>query len=519
MRIHHSIVNDTDTNASREFTRAHDRKLELQLYSQDQLEIRRHGVAASLHSHGPSMADGSHLLLADGHNESVHGAKKTPISDEDQDNIVSWSGVDDPESIIAPGVPQVMSEFENGSHELAAFVVSVFVLGSAFGPLLLSPLSEIYGRLIIYHIANVGFTVFNMACALAPSLETLIIFRFFAGFFGSCPITNGGASIADLVPPERRGAFMAGFAVGPLLGPVMGPVIAGFLADARGWRWIFWLIVIVSGFTSVVMFLFGRETYAPLLLQRKVDRLKKSTGNPNLRHRLDNGITPLSEIKRGVVRPMKLLFLSPIGLISAIYLAVVYGYIYLMFSSVTEVFSQQYGITGSISGLVYLGLGIGSLTGVLVTSIVTDRAVKKNNAGGKELKPELRLQLTPVGSLFIPVGLFIYGWTAEYHVHWVAPILGMTVMGVGNVIMFMSICLYLIDCFTIYSASALAANTVVRSIGGGLLPLAGLRMFSELGVGWGNSLLGFIATALIPIPVLFLRYGERLRKNFEVKNL
>ncbi|RYP29726.1 hypothetical protein DL767_006601 [Monosporascus sp. MG133] len=323
-----------------------------------------------------------------------------------------------------------MSEFQNGSHELTTFVIPVFILG------------PVRSR---------------------RPLEALINFRFFAGFFGSCPITNGGGSIADLVPPENRGPFMAGFADVPLLAPVTRPVFAGFLADARGWRWVFWLIVIVSGFMSVVMFLFGRVTYAPLLLQRKVDRLKKSTGNPNLCHGLDNGMTPLSQVKRG----------------------------------------QQYGITGSVSGLVYLGLGIGSLIGVLVTSIVTDCTVKKNNVGGKEFKPELRLQLTPVGSLFLPVGLFIYRWTAEYHVHWVVPSLGMTVMGIGNAIMFMFICLYHIDCFNIYSASALVANTIPRSIDDGLLPLARLRMFSVLGVGWGNSLLGCIATTCSPFQYCF----------------
>ncbi|KAH7313949.1 major facilitator superfamily domain-containing protein [Stachybotrys elegans] len=422
-------------------------------------------------------------------------------------------------SIIAPGVPQIMEEFDRDSPELAAFIVSIFVLGSAFGPLVFAPMSEIYGRLIVYHIANVGFVAFMVACALAPSLESLIGFRFLAGFFGSCPITNGGASIADLVPPERRGAFMAGFAVGPLLGPVVGPIIAGFLTSAMGWRWNFWLMVIVAGVVTVGLFIFGTETYAPILLQRKVDRLKEATGNENLRHELDDGLTPWGKIKRGIVRPAKLLFLTPIGLVFALHLAVVYGYIYLMFSSVTQVFSQQYGIRGSLSGLVFLGMGIGSLIGVLATSIVTDRAIKTTTAGGKTLVPEVRLQLTPIGGLFLPAGLFMYGWSAEYHVHWIVPILGMTLMGVGNVIMFMSICLYLIDCFGIYSASALAANTVVRSIGGGLLPLAGLRLFASLGVGWGNSLLGFIATAMIPIPLLFLKYGALLRGKFDMKSL
>lgn len=390
---------------------------------------------------------------------------------------------------------------------------------SAFGPLLLSPLSEIYGRLIIYHIANVGFIVFNVACAEAPNLSSLIVFRFFTGFFGSCPITNGGASIADMCPPERRGLFMGLFAVGPLLGPVIGPVAAGFLSEAMGWRWIFWLIVIVSGFVSVILFIFGRETYHPTLLQRRVDRLREKTGNTELRSSLDSGLSPVEKIKRGIVRPLKLLVMSPIGIACALYLAVVYGYMYLMFSSVTSVFRNTYGITGNLSGLIYLGLGIGALIGMTITSILSDRAVKKSIETYGKLKPEARLGISPIGGALLPAGLFIYGWTAEYGVHWIVPIIGMTIMGIGNVVLFMSICLYLIDTFETYSASALAANTVIRSLGGGLLPLAGLSMFAALGVGWGISLLGFIAVAMIPIPVLLLRYGEYLRTRFVVKNL
>ena len=358
-----------------------------------------------------------------------------------------------------------------------------------------------------------------MASALAPSLEALIVFRFFQGCFGSCGVTNAGASIADMVSEENRGKYLAGVSAGTLLGPILGPVIAGFLITARGWRWVFWLVTIVSGAMSVVLLLLGRETYHPVILQRKVDRLRKLTGNPNLRSIFDDGLTPVRHLQRGMARPLKLLVRSPVSLVCALYLAVVYGYLYLMFSSITVVFQQQYGIHGELSGLVFLGLGLGNLIGMVLTSLVTDRAIRRISAAGQEIKPEVRMQLAPLGGLFLPAGLFIYGWTAQYHVHWIVPILGMTVVGIGNMISLLSILLYLIDSFSIYSASALAANSVVRSVGGGVLPLAGLSMFSALGVGWGNGLLGFIALGLVPIPVLILRHGEWLRTHFEVKNL
>lgn len=83
----------------------------------------------------------------------------------------------------------------------------------------------------------------------------------------------------------------------------------------------------------------------------------------------------------------------------------------------------------------------------------------------------------------------------------------------------MAVCLYLVDAHELYAASALAANIIMRSIAGALLPLGGLKMYHALGLGWGNSMLGFIAVALIPAPFLILRYGERLRNKSAMENL
>ncbi|KAL1892478.1 hypothetical protein Sste5346_006988 [Sporothrix stenoceras] len=492
--------------------------------------------------------DTASAVDADVEKSAAGGDAADDFDAPDDPNVVWWDGPDDPanpynwptwhkalncvlisaltfitplaSSIFAPGVPALMAEFKSDSNELAAFVVSVYVLGFAFGPLLIAPMSEIYGRNIVYHVCNVCFIAFVVGCALAPSLNTLIAFRFLSGVFGSCPLTNGGGSIADMVSQEHRGAAMASFAVGPLLGPIIGPVAGGFLASAKGWRWVFWLIVIIAGFLSVVFFFSMRETYAPLLLERKTRRLRKETGNQQLRSKLDAGLTSKDYFKRGIFRPLKMLAFSPINLIFALYMAVVYGYLYLMFTSVTEVFETTYGFGTNTVGLVYLGLGVGSMAGMVFFSAMSDRYIKKMAAKeGQGMKPEYRLQMLPLGAVLLPIGFFIYGWTAEYHKHWIAPIIGMVVIGFANLVIFMSLQLYLVDAFTVYAASSLAANTVVRSIAGAVLPLAGLQMYDKLGLGWGNSLLGFIALALVPAPFFIQKYGEYLRKRFEIKDL
>lgn len=125
-----------------------------------------------------------------------------------------------------------MREFGSSDLSIASFVVSVYILGFAFGPLVLAPLSEIYGRVPVYHGCNVGFIAFVIGCALAPSMDVMIAFRFLSGLFGSCVVTNGGGSLADMFPQERRAAAMSAFTVGPLFGPIVGPVVGGFVSFA-----------------------------------------------------------------------------------------------------------------------------------------------------------------------------------------------------------------------------------------------------------------------------------------------
>ena len=312
-------------------------------------------------------------------------------------------------SVFAPAVPQVEEAFHNDNLLLAGFVVSVYVLGYAAGPLFIAPISELYGRRWVYNCSNILFIIFTVACALSKSLGMLIAFRFLAGLAGSTVITIGGGTVADLFVMEERGRAMSLWSLGPLIGPVAGPVAGGFLSQAAGWRWTFWLCCILGGIVTVPFLLFNRETYGPVLLEQKVKRLRKETGNPNLRSKMDNGLTPGESFKRAIVRPMKMLFLSPICLFLALFVSVVYGYLYLLFSTITEVFEAEYHWKTGISGLSFLGIGIGNFFGVAVFAFGSDRALKRKKAKGITLRPEDRLPLLVPAGLCVPIGFFIYG--------------------------------------------------------------------------------------------------------------
>jgi MFS family permease len=267
----------------------------------------------------------------------------------------------------------------------------------------------------------------------------------------------------------------------------------------------------LSGTFGTLGVIFIRESYAVTILQKRTIRLRKETGNEELRSKLDVGLSPKDFFLHSIIRPAKMLVFSPIVLALALYVGVVYGYLYLLFTTFTPVFEETYHFSAGSVGLTFMGLGVGSLAGVFFFAWSTDRVFKKRKeaeaAAGEvtgvqaaAMKPEFRLQALIPAYALIPAGLFIYGWTSYYRVHWIVPILATVLIGIGNMAVFMCVSLYLIDAFSVFAASALAANTVIRSIMGGTLPLAGQKMYDALGLGWGNSLLAFVALALLPVP-------------------
>ena len=267
-----------------------------------------------------------------------------------------------------------------------------------------------------------------------------------------------------------------------------------------------------EGTITLINFVFMRETYGVVIIARKTRALQRSTGNMNLRSRYDQGLTTGRLWRNTLIRPAKMLVFSPIIFLLSLFMAIVYGYLYLLFTTFPVVFGEYYHFSIGITGLVYLGLGVGNLIGLMMFGIYSDKVLLKKAANG-ELKPEYRLIPMVWTAFTVPIGLFIYGWSARYAVHWIVPVIGTGFFGIGLLVTLVCTLTYIVDAFTEYAASATAANAVMRSLFGSTLPLAGPKMYSALGIGWGNSLIAFIALAGCPIPLLFYKYGERIRKS------
>lgn len=362
--------------------------------------------------------------------------------------------------------------------------------------------------------------MWQIGCALAPNIQCLIIFRLLSGIGGSGCLTIGGGVISDLFPSERRGRATAIYTIGPLFGPVLGPVCGGFLAQRAGWRWVFWLLFITSTLSTILIWNFNRETNPRVILARKVLRQRDLTGNKDLQSWYDRDTPVRSKravLAHGLVRPIKLLLFSPIVSLLSLYMAVTYGLLYLLFTTVTGVFEQQYGWEPEMTGLAFIGIGLGLFLGVAAVAKLSDATVIRLAArNGGVAEPEMRLPACIFFGMFLPLSLFWYGWAADRHTHWIVPIIGMVPFGFGMMGIFIPVQTYLIDAFPEYAASAIAALTAVRSLFGAFLPMAGPSMYKALGLGWGNTLLGCLAVVLLPFLPLVYKYGGAVRKRWPV---
>lgn len=379
--------------------------------------------------------------------------------------------------------------------------------------MLWAPLSELFGRQILFIVTYCALTAFNAGTAGAQNSWTLIILRFFAGAFGSSPLTNAGGVIADMFSAKQRGIAMSLFAAAPFLGPILGPIIGGFLGMNAGWRWVMGFLAAFSGAVWILGGLLIPETYAPVLLRQRAAKLSKITGKAyRSKVDIDQGKVSLKEaFKLALSRPWILLFCEPIVFLLSLYMAIIYGTLYMMFAAFPIVYQQGRGWNQGIGGLAFLGIMVGMLIAVVYTLWDNKRFIKVQVAHEGFAPPEARLPPTLIASIAIPIGLFWFAWTNYPSIHWIVSILAGVPFGFGMVLVFLGIMNYLIDAYTIFAASVLAANSVLRSCFGAAFPLFTSYMYQNLGIHWASSIPAFLALACVPFPFLFYKYGAAIR--------
>ena len=256
-----------------------------------------------------------------------------------------------------------------------------------------------------------------------------------------------------------------------------------------------------------------RETYGPLLKERWLAQSKSQAPSA-----LKTPAERKAILKAGWTRPFKIFATSPVTILLTFTSGIANGYLILALTTLGTVFESVYGFSASQSGLAYLGMVVGLIISQCSAGPASDRFVrlmKARNHG--ESAPENRIPMLIVGSVILPAGFFLYGWSLQYRLPWIVPIVGSAIIAVGMMVSYMASQMYMVDCFTIHTVSATGGASVIRSIIGVVLPLAANPMYRTLGYGWGNSLLAFIALLNIAVALLLLRYGKYLRTRFRVR--
>ncbi|EGX92050.1 MFS multidrug transporter, putative [Cordyceps militaris CM01] len=415
-------------------------------------------------------------------------------------------------SAYASGVSQIADEFRV-SQEVALLGVSLFVLGFAVGPLLWAPLSELFGRQRLFAGSYAALTALNAGACGARSIAPLLVLRFLAGAFGSSPLTNAGGTIADMFPAAQRGLVMAAFSMAPFLGPVLGPIIGGFLGMRAGWRWVLGFLAAFSGLLWIVGCAVVPETYAPVLLRARAAALSKATGRVYVSS-MDaaRGPTSLAQsVRVALLRPWTLLFREPIVLLLSIYMAIVYGILYMLFAAFPIVYQVNRGWSQGVGGLAFLGLLVGMLAALGVIIPANSKYIRVQEQNDGVAPPEARLPMAIVGSIALPIGLFWFAWTNGSDIHWIVSIMAGAPFGFGMILVFLGSMNYLIDAYTLYAASVLAASSVLRSCLGAAFPLFTSYMYRALGIHWASSIPAFLALACLPFPIVFYKYGYKIR--------
>ncbi|KAG2731399.1 hypothetical protein G9P44_005815 [Scheffersomyces stipitis] len=421
-------------------------------------------------------------------------------------------------SMLSPAMNEIAKDLHMNNQFIQSFSVSIMVLAWAIGPLLIAPISESdrVGRRPVLNISIWINFVFNLACGFAKSTTQLCIFRFLGGLGGCAALNVGAGTLADLFSDNDRQAAMAAYSICPTLGPVLSPIISSFIISHKSWHWVFYVLAIFNAAVAIFGTLFFRETYSPRLLRMKANFLRTETGNSHLHtiYEIADGETQWERIMVTVKRPVKLLCTHPMVIGLGSFMAFVYGFMYLMIVTFPQVFRGSYGFSISISGLMYLPLGIGYIIGTIFWTIMIDKVYNKlTERNGGVPKPEYRLPCLCFSGIGIPAGLVWYGWSVEKRLHWIMPSIGMAIFSFSFIAVFQTIQNYLIDMNNRFAASSVAAAAVYRSFFGFAFPLFAHTMYDRLDYGWGNTVCALIGLALgLPFPIFCLMYGERLRK-------
>ncbi|TVY84583.1 putative efflux pump mfs2 [Lachnellula suecica] len=426
-------------------------------------------------------------------------------------------------TMMAPAINTTATELNMTTTE-STMALSVYLLATAFGPLLIGPLSEVYGRRSIFHFTNIWFLVFNLTCGFAHSKGLLIAARLLAGFGASAVYSLAYGVLGDVWPAEQRRRSLSLYLLIPLTGSAVGPIVSGFIVEYSTWRWMFWATSILQVILELSSLLLFHESYAPVLLRRRAEKQRKETGDSRWHaevEKRESGRSAGWTLRRSLSRPLRLLAVHPVTQIQAILEGINYGLLYFALASFSALYVSAYDESISISGLHYIAICTGTISGAQICGPLMDYIYKRlkirNTTHSSDIaidspSPELRIPLLLPGVFITPLGFLLYGWAAQYRLFWLVVDIGAAMLSLGMQIFDITLHAYVMDAYPEHISSASAATQVLRSLLAFAFPLFSSKMYETLVYRWGNSLLAFLSIGVaLPATGIHWRYGAKLR--------
>ncbi|KAJ1974188.1 hypothetical protein H4R34_004810 [Dimargaris verticillata] len=439
--------------------------------------------------------------------------------------VVSLSGALAPfaSNIFLPSLTDIAADLVSTVEEINV-AVSVFMLGLAVAPVLWGPMADQFGRRYVYALSTLVCMAASIGCALATSAPMLLGMRFWQAFGGSCTMVIGAGTISDIYEPFQRGTAMGVYFGGSMFGPVLGTIIGGYLAEALGWRWTFWLTAILSGVFFALLTFAIPETHRGILA-RKCQILLK--GLP-----ADIHLQPAPQFSWRAMNVFSILPCLQFSyvLIPVVATAVVYSSYYAMTTAYSMLLRQEYHFATGTIGLCYLAIGAGNIVGCVVCGPAVDytfnrRCHQLERAESDQVETgstvgsmspvdqpyEYRLPSVVVLTGLVPLGLAAFGWTMQFQTAVVFPLISGFFVGFGMNVLVSGASTYLIDVFTAKGASVVSVMTLIRSLYCALWTGVIELVMKSWGVGWAFTFLGLTCLVVTGALALLFVCGQRWR--------